>query len=64
MILNFLITFLILLLVFGAVWWIATMIPLPPNFLKIVQIVLAVVFIIVMLGMLLGEVPYLRLGKL
>ena len=59
---SFLISFLILVIVLGLVWWVLTMIPLPQPFLKIAQIVLAVVLILALLGMLTGNIPPFKIG--
>lgn len=52
---------LILLLIFGLVWYIITLIPLPEPFLKVAQIVLLVLLLLVLLGIFAGGVPLLKL---
>lgn len=50
---ELLITLLVILLVFGVIWYAITLIPLPPPFLTIAQLILAVVLLLVLLGYLL-----------
>jgi hypothetical protein len=33
-------------IIFGVIWWILTMIPLPPPFMQIARVVCAVIFLI------------------
>ena len=42
---SLLIAVLILCLIFGVVWWIITLIPLPPPFRQIAQVVAAIIFL-------------------
>ena len=56
-----LINVLILLIIFGVIWYIVTLIPLPEPFLKVAQIVLLVIFLLVLLGIFVGGVPLLKL---
>ena len=51
---GLLINLLILCLVFGVVYWIITLIPLPAPFARIAQIVLALIFLLVILNMFFG----------
>lgn len=50
---ELLISVLVVLLVFGIIWYVITLIPLPPPFLTIAQLVLAVILLLVLLGYLL-----------
>lgn len=50
----FLIQFLIALIIFGLIYWIVGMIPLPDPFKKIAMVVLVVVFCIWLIYVLLG----------
>jgi hypothetical protein len=44
-------------LIFGVVWWIITLIPLPAPFAQIAQVVVALIFLLVLLSVLFGAVP-------
>lgn len=50
---SLLITLLVILLVFGVFWYIISLLPLPPPFAMIGQIVLAVLLLLVLLNFLL-----------
>jgi hypothetical protein len=53
---GFLIQFLVLMIVLGALWRISTLLPLPAPFPKISQIVLVLVFALVLINLLLSLV--------
>ena len=62
---SILVTLLIIALIFGVAWWIIGLIPLPPPFKMIAQVVLALIFLIVLIELLLplaggGLHPLLR----
>jgi hypothetical protein len=59
---SILITLLIYLIVLGAVWYIVRLLPLPPPFGRIAEIVIAVIALIVVLNLLLGFVEMPRYG--
>jgi hypothetical protein len=44
--LSLLVTILIMCLVFGLIWWIITLIPLPAPFAQVARVVIAVIFLI------------------
>ena len=50
---SILVSLLVLCLIFGVVWWILTLIPLPAPFGRVAQVVLAVLFLIILIYMLL-----------
>jgi hypothetical protein len=50
---SLLVTVLVLCIIFGLVWWILTLIPLPAPFSRVAQVVVAVIFCIVLIYMLL-----------
>ena len=52
--LGLLVTLLIICLIFGIVYWILGMIPIPPQFKWVVNVILAVAFLIVIIDLLLG----------
>jgi hypothetical protein len=54
---EFLIWIVILCIVFGLVYYIVTLLPLPPPFKNIAMIVILVVFLLIVLFSLLGTVP-------
>ena len=62
--LSLLIWFLVLLIVFAIVWWILSMIPIPPQFRWIANVVLAIIFLIIVVSLLTGNIgglhPLLR----
>jgi hypothetical protein len=63
--LSVLITLLIMCLIFGVIWWVATLIPLPAPFGRVVQVIIAVIFLIWLIYLLLplagsGIHPVLR----
>lgn len=51
---GLLINLLILVLVFGVAWWIITLIPLPPPFGLVAQVVLALILLIILVNFLLN----------
>lgn len=54
---EFLISLVILCLVFGLIYYIVTLIPLPEPFKKIAVIAVLLIFVLVLLGMFTGSVP-------
>jgi hypothetical protein len=52
-VISILITLLVLCLIFGLVWWIITLIPLPAPFGRVAQVIVAVIFLIIVIYMLL-----------
>lgn len=60
--LSVLITILVLCLIFGLIWWIFTLIPLPAPFCQVARIIIAVIFLIVVIYELLPLIghPLLR----
>jgi len=58
---QFLVSFLILVLVLGAIWYIISLLPLPSPFDQIIRVVFVVITVILVIYMLLGLVgqqPY------
>lgn len=51
---GLLVNLLILVLIFGVAYWIITLIPLPPPFALVAQVVLALILLIVLVEFLLG----------
>jgi hypothetical protein len=64
--LSLLVTILIMCLVFGLIYWILSIVPLPSPFAQIARVVVAVIFAIWLIYLLLGVTgvglghPYLR----
>jgi hypothetical protein len=54
---NFLIFLLVMILVYGILWYVVARLPLPAPFDVTVQVILALIFIFVLLGALYGGVP-------
>ena len=54
---TLLIWLLILILVFGVIFWVIQQIPLPPPFGSIALAVVALIFILIIVSALLGEIP-------
>jgi hypothetical protein len=55
---ELLLTLLILVLIFGLIWWVFTsLIPLPDPFSKIAQVIIALIFILLLVGILFGGIP-------
>ena len=52
--LSLLIGLLILILILGVVYWIITMIPIPPQFRWIVQVLFAIIVLIAIVSLLTG----------
>jgi hypothetical protein len=52
-VIGLLVTILIMCIVFGVIWWILTLIPLPAPFGRVAQVVVAVIFLIWLLYLLL-----------
>lgn len=50
---GLLVTVLIMCIIFGVIWWIITLIPLPPPFMQIARVVIAVIFLIWLIYLLL-----------
>jgi hypothetical protein len=53
---SLLVTILIMCLVFGLIWWILSLIPLPAPFGQVARVVVAVIFVIWLIYLLLGAV--------
>jgi hypothetical protein len=62
MIISVLVAILVLCLVFGLIWWIIGLIPLPAPFGQVARVVVAVLFLIIILYELLPLInhPFLR----
>lgn len=52
--LALLINLLILVVIFGIIWWILSMVPVPPTMRWIVNVIFAVIFLIVVISMFMG----------
>jgi hypothetical protein len=59
---SLLIWLLILILVMGVIVWVIQQIPLPPPFGAIALAIIALVFILIIVSALLGEIPLRPLG--
>ena len=59
---SVLVTILVLCLIFGLIWWIITLIPLPAPFGQVARVVVAVLFLLIVLYELLPLInhPMLR----
>lgn len=64
---SLLIGLLILALVLGLVWWVITLLPLPPVVANVAQVILVIFFVLALVDILLGysgiglfHGPYLR----
>ena len=55
--LSLLVSLLILLVIFAVVWWILSMIPVPPQFKWIVNVIVAIIFLICIISLLTGNFP-------
>ena len=66
LVISVLVTILVMCIIFGLIWWVITMIPLPAPFAQVARVVIAVIFIIWMIYLLLPLAgggfghPYLR----
>ena len=58
--LSILVTILIMCLIFGLIWWIFTLIPLPAPFAQVARVVIAVIFVIYLIYLIL---PMADLGR-
>lgn len=60
--LSLLVTLLVLVLVFGVIWWLIGFLGLPAPFGKVAQVLIALIFIVILLGVAFGgiSVPVLR----
>jgi len=56
---SILVSILVVCIIFGLLWWIITMIPLPPPFAQVARVVFAVIFVIWLLYLL---VPFATFG--
>ena len=43
--------------IFGLFFWIISLIPLPPPFTQIAQVILAIILVLILVSILLGGVP-------
>ena len=62
--LNALVTLLVLILIFGVVWWIFTsLVPIPAQFQQMAKIVIALIFLLILIGVFFGgiDLPHFRL---
>jgi len=50
---SFLVTILVMCIIFGLIWWILSIVPLPAPFAQIVRVVLAVIMVIWLIYLLL-----------
>jgi hypothetical protein len=55
--LSLLVSLLILLVIFAVIWWILSMIPVPPPFVWIVRVIFAIIFLICLISLLTGNLP-------
>jgi hypothetical protein len=53
---GLLVSLLVLALIFGVAFWVLTLFRLPEPFGKVAQVILAVVFVLVLLGVIFGGV--------
>lgn len=60
---DILIWIVILCIVFGLIYYIITLMPLPPPFKNIAMIVILVIFLLILLFALMGQVPMPRLSR-
>lgn len=58
---DFLIYIIVLCIIFGLIYYVVTLLPLPEPFKKIATIATLVVFVLVLLSALLGGIPLPRL---
>ena len=59
---SLLVFILILALIFGVVWYVISLIPLPPPFGRVAQIVVGLIFILVLIGAVFGGVAVPNFG--
>ena len=50
---SFLVIVLVMCLIFGVIWWILTLIPLPAPFMQVARVIIAVIFLIWLIYLLL-----------
>lgn len=56
--LSLLVSLLILLVIFAVVWWILSMIPVPAEFMWIVRVIFAIIFLIALISLLTGAFSF------
>ena len=58
--LSLLVSLLIVCLILGIVWWIITLIPVPPPMVWVVRVIFAIICLIVVLSLMFGSwsLPY------
>jgi hypothetical protein len=54
---ELLVTILIWVLIGGLIWWLVSLIPLPPPFKQVALVILLLIGIILLIGLLYGSVP-------
>jgi hypothetical protein len=47
---SLLVSLLILCLIFGVAWWVLSLIPMPPPFKTVAQVVIAIIFLLVLIA--------------
>jgi len=62
--LSLLVSLLILLVIFAVVWWILSMIPIPPPFVWVVRVIFAIIFLICFIELLTGGFAFGHIGVL
>lgn len=55
---NLLLSIIVLAIVFGLVWYVLTLLPLPHPFGQIVRVCVVLVFVLVLLGMAFGGLSF------
>lgn len=60
--LSILVSLLILLVIFAVCWWIISMVPIPAQFIWIVRVVFAIIFLIALIELLTGGYSILPAG--
>lgn len=54
----FLIYVIVLLLIFGVIWYVIDLLPItPPNFKQIIKAIVGLILVLILLGMLFGGIP-------
>jgi hypothetical protein len=55
--LSILLSLLMMVLIFGAIYWVVGLLPFPEPFRKIALAIIGIIFLIYLIGMLLGAAP-------
>lgn len=59
---NLLVSLIVLCIIFGLIYWLFTMLPIPEPFVSVIRVCVILVFILLLLGIMFGGIymPHMR----